>query len=208
MRTPRDARIGVVCAVVVALLLCQLPGAGSEQAREPTADIDVCEIAWYAWFYSHKSDEVVYQELLALPVSDDQDPYPAFDVVVTVVNRGTSANGRIRARVTLTYQLGPYPRDDEAEGSTPEQRYIECKQAAEWQKPEWTAEVEVPSVAPGRQRRARVATVRVWDDCRRYWQRGLWPYRARVAVTLTPSAGEQSLTASEMARELDIDLGC
>jgi hypothetical protein len=193
---------------VAALLLCQLPGAGSEQAPVPTADIDVSDIAWYAWFYCYKSDEVVYQELDVLPVSDDQDPYPAFDVVVTVVNRGTSVSGGIRARVTLTYQAGPYPRDDEAKSSTPEQRYIECKQAAEWQKPEWTAEVEVPSVDPGSQRRARVATVPVWDDCRRYSERGLWPYRARLAVNLTVITDDETLTGSRMTRELDIDLGC
>jgi len=201
------AAIALICPLLLALSLGRGDGANHAERGVCAADLHVKDITFWAWYYSPREDTEIYQELRALPVEDDVDPYPAFDVVVTLVNRGMESAQGPTVKVTLSYRVGSYPQRT---GFNAEalREYEECKRKAKWQKPEWTAEVKVPLVSPRGQRRVRVATVHTSDDYRKYWKRRLWPYQARVEVRATAIEHHATHEGPVVTRELDIELGC
>jgi hypothetical protein len=168
------------------------------------ADVAITDVRFYAWYWDFDTDQVTYHEVTEFPVSDDQDPYPTFDIVLTVENRGREWSDAVTARLTLTYQIMPLPT--EKTGETPEQAYERCKRQAEWGKPEWTQAVGIGAVGPGEVRRVRAATVVLNADCRNYWDKGQWPLRARIEALLPSPQGRQPPAPGMLHKELTIDM--
>jgi len=184
-------RLGPAGPAPPSLPASRLRGAG-ERERHGTVDLVAADVKFYAWYLSSDSDDVVYQEVHGFPVADDYDPYPSFDVLVTVTNRGAYLITDLKAEATLTFRVGPYPD---------ELRYARRKAQASWARSEWVRQTRVVRLTPGEQRRVRVTTVGLGDDCDRYSHRGLWPFEARVDVVLRTSSG---VVAAGSGR-LDID---
>jgi hypothetical protein len=165
--------------------------------RAASAGALVTGIEFYAWYAA--GDEVTYHELHGLPADDEKDPYPVVDVIVTVTNLGAASSPPFSLRTQVAYRVGRLSADET------EQAYARSKSASTWGRDEALDSVNVPSLDPGETRRVRTAALPMATVWPRYWQRGMWPFAARVSVLAVPEAGDRG-GEQKVSEELAIEM--
>ena len=197
-----------ICGVLLTSSSCRVRVSSSAAPqRANNADAAIVDVHFYAWYMDLDALQVRYQKVNAFPVGDDQHEFPPFDVVLTVANRGQVLLNRLTVKVTLTYKVGPLPTDEDFETGDL-QAYERWKEKSKWREPEWTKVSKISSVRPGEIRTVRVATVPLDKDWRKYWDKGLWPFRAQIQIFLEPVPDEQDVGNNRLEKEVEIDMLC